>query len=1110
MRAWPSRLLNIREGEGRRTALIYLLYSLSVLGYVWGAPASRALFIEQVGLDSYSFLFVADAVFTLAITLVYTAFVDRVGNARLLAAVCVTTSAALLLAGLLLVSGPTVAFYLFYLISQAVRVVFTVQVWSYTADFYDTRAAKRLFPLLGSAGRVTGFLGGLLFPLIVRTVHAQNIPYLWAGLLAVSAWLAVRIPHWTENPASFTAPGRKTGTWENFQGGWRAIRNSKLLRLLAIGTTAMTLLLALLNFEVDYAFFQRYKDADDLASLFALLTGLANGIALPFQLFLLSRIVNRIGVGWANLFYPVLAVGTYGLLSAFVLLPLAVLGVFVRTAFRWGIRNPLDNMLYNAVPRMVRGRARAFVNALLVPLATFLAGLILFFVPRGDPLPWYLSILGGVVGLVYLIAAWYIRPAYRQALVDTLAAEGADLYQLAGAEWDAADRAALGHVLTRLRESRDEGTTIFLAQLAYEIGGQDALPALAEIAAQRGPVVRAAILETVGAADLSHPRVRQLCVASLADADPVVRHAALTLLEQSGPGDMPLLAQALNLLHDPDADVRVCAISLLLRSGDFYYLTAAAGALNELLTAADPSLRALALSALGQMGDPRFVRTLMPHLSDTSESVRRAAAQAIAAVASASAPPWVRELTLEAALQALSDPAEAVRLAAVQILARLPATQSRPALLQTLQDPSVRVRESGRQVIESMGSSVINDLETLLDVESGHAREAAIVALLHLATERYRTQANAEIHAALEQAYHNLALAEALAPLEFSGAALATHTLNDRNQALLEHILGILAALHGDETIAVIRRNLQAADKRTRANAVEALEATSSPLIARLVAPLCSGPDGTGGENTATLAQEEFGLRPIDPAAALETLFTGQDPWLAAVGLYLVGEAWQRPSPASHQLVSHARCQEIVTAALDSSDPLVAETARQVAHRLGLSSADEEVRRMLSTIEKVIFLKQVPIFGEMTVAQIRTLAGIAEEVHLQDDDIIFREGEPGDTLYVVVSGRVGIEHEAQNKSGSVARLATLGPRQYFGEMSIFDQAPRSATAIAIGQTLLLSIRREPLIALIEGDPTLALELIRVLSQRLRSVNEELARKTKTAPRKLQKLYDQLI
>jgi len=335
-----------------------------------------------------------------------------------------------------------------------------------------------------------------------------------------------------------------------------------------------------------------------------------------------------------------------------------------------------------------------------------------------------------------------------------------------------------------------------------------------------------------------------------------------------------------------------------------------------------------------------------------------------------------------------------------------------------------------------------------------------------------------------------------------------------------------LAALHGEQTVAVIRHNLRATDARARANAIEALETMTSPATARLVAPLSSGADDANAREMIALAQADGkppaeGRHPpeldqlaTDPTAALETLLTGQSAWLKAVALYLVGELAQ-PGMAlldAPRIISRNRREEVVTSALDSPDPLVAETARHVARRLGLLS--EEVSTMneatLSTIEKIIFLKEVPIFNEMTVTQIRTLAGIAAEVNFADDEVIFHEGDPGDTLYVVVSGRVGIEHEAERGTGSVARLATLESRQYFGEMSIFDRSPRSASAIAIGPTLLLSIGREPLLALVEGDPGLALELIRVLGQRLREANEQLARKTKTAPRKLQKLYDQLM
>lgn len=1106
MGAWLRRLLNMRAGEGRRTALLYALYFLMVLGSVWGESASEALFIDRVGLSSFSFLFIAEAVFTLVFTVVYTAFVDRISNARLLAAILVVTIVALLLTGFMLAPGLPVAFYIFYLIGRTTRVIFTVHIWTYIGEYYDTRAARRLFPLIGSAGRVSGFLGGMVFPFVVHTVHAENIPYLWACVLVVSVWMCLSIPRWVGRPAPSSATTRKIGVAENFRGGWQAIRSSSLLQLLALGATTLTILLALINVQANYVFYRNHQNANELASLFGVLTGIANAIALPFQLFLLTRIVNRLGVGWTNLSYPVLTVASYGLLTFIPLLPFAILGLFVRTAFRWGINNPVDNMLYNAVSRTVKGRARAFVNAMLVPLATFLAGAMLLPIPRGGALPTYLFVLGGIVGVVYLVVAWRVRGAYRQELLKTLTVEDTDLRQLSSSPWDATDRAALGHVLTRVRESANESSTLFLAELAYEIGGSDALPTLVEVAAERGPIVRAGILEIIGHDGLADPRVRTLCTESLSDDNAIVRRTALAVLEeQSGPEDLPLLGLALDHLNDPDPDVRARAISLLLRSGDFYYLTTAAGALNGMLTSGDPALRALAASVLGEMGDPRVVRTLAPHLDDPSEKVRTATTLAIAAVASASAPPWVRQITLESARRALTDPAEAVRLAAVQVLSRLSAEEARPLLVETLRDDSFRVRESARQVLECAGMAVAADLGALLDSDDDRLRGAAVLTLLSLSAEKYRQQADEEVRRALERTYQNLILADALAPFTYRGAALAVDTLKERNRALLEHVFRILTALHGPESIQVIQRNLRSADSHTRANAVEALEALTSPTVARLVAPLVE----MRGEGS--VAQQEFGLQPMDAESAVATILNGQDAWLKAVVLYMIGEAGKSPLTMldAPKLISRARRDEAIRSALDSPDTLVAEAARYAARQCRLPGADEKEAAMLSTIERVIFLKEVPFFSEMTISQIRALAGIAEEVSYEDDQVIFYEGEAGGTLYVIVSGRVAIEHKAESGTGSVARLATLEPRQYFGESSIFDELPRSASAIAIGPTHLLSIRKEPLVSLVQGDPTLALELIRVLSLRLRQANEQIASRTKVRPRQLEKLYDQL-
>lgn len=160
---------------------------------------------------------------------------------------------------------------------------------------------------------------------------------------------------------------------------------------------------------------------------------------------------------------------------------------------------------------------------------------------------------------------------------------------------------------------------------------------------------------------------------------------------------------------------------------------------------------------------------------------------------------------------------------------------------------------------------------------------------------------------------------------------------------------------------------------------------------------------------------------------------------------------------------------------------------------------------MLSTIDRIIFLKEVPFFHGMTIEQLKILAALCEERLFEKDTHIFNNGDPGGVLYVVVNGRVGIEQE--KRAGSFARLADVDAYSYFGEANFFDNNPHSTSAVAVRDTLILQLRREPVIELTRQNPNLALELINVLSERLRENNSRIAELTRSQPDKLDKLYN---
>ncbi len=163
---------------------------------------------------------------------------------------------------------------------------------------------------------------------------------------------------------------------------------------------------------------------------------------------------------------------------------------------------------------------------------------------------------------------------------------------------------------------------------------------------------------------------------------------------------------------------------------------------------------------------------------------------------------------------------------------------------------------------------------------------------------------------------------------------------------------------------------------------------------------------------------------------------------------------------------------------------------------------------ILSTIERIIFLKQVTFFQSMPIDRLKALAGICEEEFIPKQTTIFEEGDLGGILYIVVNGRVAIERRGDRK-GAIVRLATMEAYSSFGEMSLFNNYPRSASVLTLDDTLVLKVDDRHLMTLLREYPDMALELIKVLSKRMRETNEQFARLTRTMSPQMHRVYEKL-
>lgn len=139
---------------------------------------------------------------------------------------------------------------------------------------------------------------------------------------------------------------------------------------------------------------------------------------------------------------------------------------------------------------------------------------------------------------------------------------------------------------------------------------------------------------------------------------------------------------------------------------------------------------------------------------------------------------------------------------------------------------------------------------------------------------------------------------------------------------------------------------------------------------------------------------------------------------------------------------------------------------------------------MLTSVDRLLFVRGVPIFQELRDDFLVRLAAIMDELSFPANYTIFTEGQEGRSLYIMASGQVKVHIGDQV-------LAQLEQGACFGEMSLFDAEPRSATVTTLDPCECLMLTQQQLYDAIDETPGIAVNIIRLLSRRIRELNHTL-------------------
>jgi len=1230
MTQFLNKLFNIRSEEWPRLLLLYAMLLAVTLGAVWGETIVAAAFLEQVGVRGLPWFFMVRALLSIPAVAIYTAFADRMASRKLLIAILLIGGAGILVGlGLLNLGIATIAYPLLYLLIYVpLTDILSAHWYTYIDSFYDTRAAKRVVPVLGTAGSIGGIIAGLSMESLNKVFSPNGIILVWLsmlGIMALGAWLMPHLIKSRNGAAQSSAPIVKAKGTEKahvsyvseLREGYHYVTQSRFLRGIAIATLVVVILLNFVGYRTSEIIVDKLQTTEAMANFYGLVTGIANLIMLPFQLFLLSRIIGWIGIGNAFMLFPI---GNLAICAGLVFLPglpTAALGYFGSTALYGNVGYQINSLLYNAVPLRIKGRARAFIDGLVAPVGAFLGSILLL--PPFVAVGWFLPAFILALAFSYITNTLIVRRQYGQALVKMLEQEDYSFLLTQNvSELTVADPATLNKLREKLESSSSHELTVFMAQLISRIGGRDAIPILSHTA-HTAPEshTRAAILDVIAAADLRGDAVRQLYLDLMADPAGQVRQSAIVGLQQLvAPNDPEFLTYMANMVYDPDIKVRGQALIVLVQVDKLYTLKPAVDALEAILTGDNSQHRAYGVRILGQIKSEHTLNRLMTYLDDPADEVRLEAALAVEAAVQKAMLNDAQKAEIEAKIsRRLNDPVERTRRAALVVLGHTGSRKTYPSIVNALTDASPQVRETAAATLVALGKAIIPVVHPKLDAPDAQLRKMAAVVLSRINPKEFGPLiVGANITGNLLAIYGNFGLAEALeACATYPAFGVLQSALREQGQRLTAEIFYLLSAIQDPNSVDIISDSLRSDNPRTRANAVEALESLTSPKTAELIAPLFEPETPTS--KLLELSKETWDMEPPDTVETIHKLAAlPEDPWVRTMTAFALGQlgaalappvTMTPPTPESPSAAPEAEPRRAMPkdlfAALDApkaeapqptpppadaapadgapadgtpaprarrrppadlfgaldgprtetpaanitaikakpeatqpaasavptctlpltlaqvealletalKDPveevrLAAQTAKRLIAGVQTDFMKEDL--MLSAIEKIIFLKEVPFFQGMTIDQLKILANVCEEETYEEDTHIYNNDDPGGALYVVVNGRVGIEQE--KRAGSFARLATVEAHSYFGEANFFDSSPHTTSAVAIQDTLTLRLRREPLIALARQNPEMSLALINVLSERLRESNDRIADLTRARPRQLNKLFDQ--
>ncbi|HNE02918.1 MAG TPA: Npt1/Npt2 family nucleotide transporter [Anaerolineales bacterium] len=1040
-------LLNIRRGEEKNVFLMLTQYFFMGAAMLFVQSASLALFFTAWDATAMPYIYLGIAVIVSTITAIFLKISERTSLARflILSVLFVLFGSIALRIGLAFTSSKWLLLAL-PIWSQTLVNITVTAFWTLAGNIFDVRQGKRIFGLMNAGSWLSYVVLGPFTTPLVNLIGTENLYLVIAACLLISFFLQQAVIH--ANPRTET--NQETTDQQSQQTSIAQLFRIRYIALIF----ALITIWRIAYFILDNIFYDRaalqYPTADSMAGFiggFFAITGLLGFIT---DMFLTGRIISRFGLRAGLLATPTLTLlFTAALAATGTLKPemlpaifwLAVAGKFTNEGLGFSLDQTADNLLYQPIHERIRARAQTVTEGIIQPLAIGLAGgMLLLFNTALKFNAIQLAYIYIAFAIIWIIICIALIRAYPVALTEAL-------HKRRFGDKGILLTDASSIQIVRMALKSQHASEVLYALDLLEKGESDTF--IDDLETQiRSPMpeVRKDVIQRIERLKITK-LLRDIQIQLRTETDPNVREIASRALIVLGADS----STALSLLAQEDAATQrgamIGALRILRESKD----SNAYERLLELTKSKQVQDRVYAAQLMAEAANPILSNVLLALLSDEDLQAKKAALRAAAKfqhpdLYSKIIPALGLPLTRSLAFNALVEGGN----------------HAIPSIIEALKDISLHRRIHLRLIracSHIKSEAAIHVLEGLIHHSNVSVRSRALTALHDC---RYKPEGESAFGVSEQVTAESRRAAWLLGVMHDLGKSTKTEVLvraaSHDLDGTIDRLFHLFEFIYEPQAIQRAQHAIQRKDANRKSYAIEVLDTTLSKPHKAAFIPLL---EDFAPKETLEKMGSEYKQTFLPPAGRVMDILTNplakQNPWLVATAIEFADS------------MGISLDSEVTDSLSSSNESLLA--------RMVLQKRKEKT--MLSTVERVIVLKSLNMFEKTPDEALAELAELVQEMVVQPGDEIIREGETGDSLYIIVDGKVEVVDDNRI-------LNQLGARAVFGELSMLDSSPRTATIRAIEETSLLRLDQTSFYEIMSDYVEVAMGTIQLLTRNLRA------------------------